>query len=92
MPALGAHPKRRIQKGKIVQETTEQKAEQFRLNFNSKAAILLKGFAPLLTKFGVIIISYSILAFLFLSIYEMQGFERTIIILLVGVINYGIRR
>jgi len=39
-----------------------------------------------------IIIGYSFMSWIFLGIYDSQGFDRTLIILLVGVFWYGIRR
>ena len=39
-----------------------------------------------------IIIGYSFMSWIFLGLYDSQGFDKTLIILLVGVFWYGIRR
>jgi len=57
--------------------------------FTKKAFKKLTG---LMVKFGSTAIVYSFLVWLFLSIYDRLGFEKTLIILAVGVIHYGIRR
>jgi len=51
-----------------------------------------KALTTMFVKFGSISLTYSFLAWLFLSVYDRLGFEKTLIILGIGVINYGIRR
>lgn len=60
--------------------------------FNQAIIKINQALIKFLIKFGSILISYSFLVWIFFSIYDRAGFEKTLIILLVGVINYGIRR
>lgn len=62
----------------------KSKLNSFLLNY-------LKLFKSLIIQFGIVFISYSILSWIFLGIYAKFGFEKTLIILLVGVFYYGIR-
>ncbi len=45
-----------------------------------------------ISKFIPIIIGYSFMSWMFIGVYDSIGFEKTLIILLVGVFWYGIRQ
>lgn len=49
---------------------------------------LLKFFANLVP----VLIGYTVMSYIFLSVYDTYGLERTLIILLVGVFWYGLRQ
>lgn len=66
-------------------ETTANKYQKW---YISNFKLLLKKIA----KFIPILIGYSIMSWMFIGLYDSIGFEKTLIILLVGVLWYGIRQ
>ena len=79
---------------------TEQKnKDDFLKKWESTSGNLLKWYIPKfksllkrLVKFVPIIIGYSFMSWMFIGVYDTIGFEKTLIILLVGVFWYGIRQ
>lgn len=84
------------QKKNSNKESPPQKGfiEQWQNKSDAMLIAYFKLFKKLLKKMGKfipIIIGYSIMSWMFLGVYDTIGFEKTLIILLVGVFWYGIR-
>ena len=66
----------------------ENKADKYQAWYLSKFKTLVKK----VIKFIPILIGYSFMSWMFIGVYDSIGFEKTLIILLVGVFWYGIRQ
>ena len=87
----------------MKEQVSESKQEGFFSDANELKLLAYRNLAFSLAKQSVIrfisflisvsptIILYIVLSYIFLSIYDVMGFERTIIILSVIVINYALR-
>ena len=79
---------------------TEQKnQDDFLKKWESTSGNLLKWYIPKFKglvkralKFIPIILGYSFMSWMFIGVYDAIGFEKTLIILLVGVFYYGLRQ
>ena len=66
----------------------QTQSDNYRHWYMSKFKLLLKKVG----KFIPILIGYSFMSWMFVGLYDSVGFEKTLIILLVGVLWYGIRQ
>lgn len=69
-------------------EKWEKKSAEWNAWYFAKFKIMLKK----MLKFIPILIGYSVMSFIFVGMYDSIGFEKTLIILLVGVLWYGLRQ
>jgi len=74
--------------------TQEQLQQMISLSdkFNAVWFRTAKKFSKWVLKLIPVILGYSFMSWIFLSLYDSYGFDRTIIILLVGVLWYGLRK
>ncbi len=79
-------------KKEIITEQTLKSWIDLSDRLNAIAIKLVKKLIPYAIKFIGIIIGYSIMSWIFLNIYDSVGFGKTLIIVLVGVLWYGVRQ
>ena len=76
------------------QETNDflTKWEQASKKYQKLYITTFKRFIKKVIKFIPILIGYSFMSWMFIGLYDSIGFDKTLIVLLVGVLWYGIRQ
>lgn len=78
-------------KDSIFNETNVKKLEDFYKKLFNMWINSVKRIFGMIKNFAVMLIQYAFMSYIYLSIYDSWGFEKTIIILLIGVVVFAVR-